>query len=152
MVILVACVIWASYCVLIKTCRFDANGGAVLLASVLIGLLLQIPLSGAELVAVGLPQINPGSALAVAYLGIGAAAIAFLIWQRAIKELGPARCGVFLNLIPVFAVAISVVALHEAMHLHHLVGGIGVALGIALAQSSASISGSFWRNSMQTEQ
>ena len=145
MVILSACLIWAFYCVLIKTCRFDANGGAVLLASVLCGLLFQIPLSGAELAAVGVPQIELRSLLAVAYLGIGAAAIAFLVWQRAIKRLGPARCGVFLNLIPVFAVGIAVFVLHEPMHLHHLLGGVSVALGVALAQNNAVISHSRWR-------
>ena len=134
MVVLLACLIWAAYCVLIKTCRFGANGGAVLLVSALCGLLVQIPLSGAELLVVGLPKIELGSLLAVLYLGIGAAAFAFLIWQRAIQELSPTRCGVFLNLIPVFAVAIAVIVLHEAMHLHHLLGGICVALGIALAQ------------------
>jgi drug/metabolite transporter (DMT)-like permease len=85
-IILLACLIWASYCVLIKTCRFEANGGSVLLASVLIGLLLQIPLSVIELLSVGLPHIGLGSLLAVAYLGIGAAAVAFLIWQRAIQD------------------------------------------------------------------
>ncbi len=106
-VVVLACAIWASYCVLVKTCDFEANGGAVLLASVLGGLAIQIPLSGAELVVVGLPRIEPAWFLAVAYLGIGAAAIAFLIWQRAVKDLGPARCGVFLNLIPVFAVGIA---------------------------------------------
>jgi drug/metabolite transporter (DMT)-like permease len=145
MVVVLACFIWACYCVLIKTCRFNADGGAVILASVIMGLVFQIPLSGAEILVFGLPQIEPSSLLAVAYLGIGAAAIAFLIWQRAVKDLGPARCGVFLNLIPVFAAVIAVIFLRETMHLHHLLGGICVALGIALAQNNASIFAGRWR-------
>jgi drug/metabolite transporter (DMT)-like permease len=134
LIVVLACLIWASYCVLIKTCRSEVKGGAVLLTSVLCGLALQIPLSGAELALVGPLQIEPKSLLAVGYLGIGAAAVAFLVWQRAIKELGPARCGVFLNLVPVFAVGIALMILHEPIHLHHLLGGLCVALGVALAQ------------------
>jgi drug/metabolite transporter (DMT)-like permease len=146
LIVLLACLIWAFYCILIKTCRFDANGGAVLLASVSCGLLFQIPLSGVELAIMGIPKIELGSLLAVAYLGIGAAAIAFFVWQRAIKQLGAARCGVFLNLVPVFAVAIAVIVLHEAMHLHHLLGGICVALGVALAQNNNMfVARSLWR-------
>ena len=147
MIVLAACLIWAWYCVLIKTCRFKANGGTVLLVSVLFGLLIQIPLSGVELAVVGLPQMELKSLLAVAYLGIAAAAVAFLVWQHAIRELGPAHCGVFLNLVPVFAVAIAVIILHEPVHLHHLLGGICVALGVVLAQKANAISARSVRSS-----
>jgi drug/metabolite transporter (DMT)-like permease len=123
------------YCVLIKTCRFEASGGAVLLAAVVFSVVVQLPLSGAELLAVGIPRVEPGSLLAAAYLGVGPAAVAFLLWQKATKGIGPVRCAAFLNLIPVFAVAIAVIALHEVVHLYHFLGGCCVALGLLLAQT-----------------
>ena len=133
-IVLLACLIWAVYCVLIKTCRFQASGGAVLLAAVIFSVVVQLPLSGAELLAVGIPQVEPSSLLAAAYLGVGPAAVAFLLWQKATKGIGPVRCAAFLNLIPVFAVGIAVIALHETVHLYHILGGSCVALGLLLAQ------------------
>jgi drug/metabolite transporter (DMT)-like permease len=134
-IVLLACLIWAAYCVLIRTCQFEASGGAVLLAAVLFGLVVQLPLSGVELLAGGIPHVEPRAFLAAVYLGVGPAALAFLLWQKAIKGIGPVCGGVFLNLIPVFAVAIAVIALHEPVHLYHIVGGGCVALGLALAQT-----------------
>ena len=54
--------------------------------------------------------------------------------QQAISELGPSSCGVFLNLIPVFGVALSLTFLHEQLFPHHVLGAICVTAGIALAQ------------------
>jgi drug/metabolite transporter (DMT)-like permease len=73
-----------------------------------------------------------------------AAALAFLLWQKAIKSIGPVCGGVFLNLIPVFAVAIAVIALHEAVHFYHIVGGRCVALGLALALTGVTGSAPSW--------
>jgi drug/metabolite transporter (DMT)-like permease len=49
----------------------------------------------------------------VASLGIGAAAVAFLAWDRAIGMVGPSMAGHFLHLIPLFGVAIATQLLGE---------------------------------------
>jgi drug/metabolite transporter (DMT)-like permease len=134
LIVVLACLIWASYCVLIKTIRIKAESGAILLSSVVFGLLIQIPLSMGEIAVVGTPRINISGILAILYLGGGAAALAFLVWQQAVGELGPSSCGAFLNLIPVFGVALSLTFLHERLLPHHLLGALCVAAGIALAQ------------------
>jgi drug/metabolite transporter (DMT)-like permease len=143
-IVLLACLIWAAYCVLIKICRFEANGGAVLLAAALLSVVVQLPLSGAELLAAGIPPFEWSSLLAAAYLGVGPAALAFLLWQKATKGIGPVRCSAFLNLIPVFAVAIAVIVLHEALHFYHIVGGACVAFGLALAQTGDRAAAPVW--------
>jgi drug/metabolite transporter (DMT)-like permease len=137
-IVLASCFVWATYCVLIKSCRINADLGSILLASSLVGLVIQIPLCISELVVLGLPHIDAAAVVGVAYLGLGAAALGFWVWQHAVSQLGPARCGVFLNLIPVFGVFMSIGLLHEQVRLHHTVGGLCVAIGVALAQIKAS--------------
>jgi drug/metabolite transporter (DMT)-like permease len=134
LVVLLSCWIWASYCVLIKTVRINAHSGPVLLSSVLLGLIIQVPLSISEITAVGMPRMDLSGVAAVLYLGAGAAALAFLLWQHAIAQLGPSLCGVFLNLIPVFSVALSMTFLDEHLLTHQVLGAVSVAAGIALAQ------------------
>jgi hypothetical protein len=105
--VLLSCFVWAAYCVAIKTCRISASSGSILLASVICGLLIQLPLAIGEVATDGLPQIGLSTLIAVAYLGLGAAALGFLVWQFAVGHLGPTRCGVFLNLVPVFGIFMS---------------------------------------------
>lgn len=133
-IVIAACFCWASYCVLIKTSQIEADPGAILLVAAVVGITVQVPLSVTEIAYLGLPHVSIGGVLAVGYLGIGAAALGFLVWQHAIHHLGPARSGVFLNLIPIFGVAMSVGILHEHLLWHHVIGGICIATGIAFAQ------------------
>lgn len=133
-IVIASCFCWATYCVLIKTTKFEADPGATLLAAVIVGIIIQAPLSATEIAYLGLPHVSIGGFLAVGYLGIGAAALGFLVWQHAIHHLGPAKSGVFLNLIPIFGVTMSVGILHEHLLWHHVIGGICIATGIALAQ------------------
>ena len=133
-IVIASCFCWASYCVLIKGAQINANPGAILLVAAIVGAIVQAPLSAAEIAFYGLPHVSISGLLAVGYLGIGAAALGFLVWQHAIHHLGPARSGVFLNLIPIFGVAMSVGILHEQLLWHHVIGGICIAVGIAFAQ------------------
>jgi drug/metabolite transporter (DMT)-like permease len=133
-VVLLSCLVWATYCVAIKRCPINADSGSILLVSVVCSLAIQIPLSLGELAITGLPHINYSALVGVAYLGIGAAALGFVIWQRAVNDLGAACCGVFLNFVPVFGVFMSVVILREPVLLHQIIGGVCVATAVTLAQ------------------
>lgn len=53
--------------------------------------------------------------LALAFLGVMGTSLAFLWYMDAVHALGPARAGAFLNLVPVFAVLLSVIFLGEAL-------------------------------------
>ncbi len=54
-------------------------------------------------------------------------------FYKVIATIGPSRAGVFLNLVPVMAIGISYVFLHEPVTLPHLVGGAIVIGGILVA-------------------
>ena len=47
------------------------------------------------------------------YLGVFGTVIGFVWYNEGIKAIGPARTAVFTNLVPVFAVALGALMLHE---------------------------------------
>lgn len=58
-------------------------------------------------------------------------ALAYLLWNVAVTQLGPSSTGVFLNLLPVFT-AIIAVALGDALTVWQVVGGLIVLAGVYL--------------------
>ena len=58
-------------------------------------------------------------------------ALAYLLWNVAVTQLGPSRTGVFLNLLPVFT-AIIAVSLGDALTVWQVIGGLVVLVGVYL--------------------
>lgn len=58
-------------------------------------------------------------------------ALAYLLWNVAVTQLGPSRTGVFLNLLPVFTAVIAV-ALGDALTIWQVIGGLIVLAGVYL--------------------
>jgi len=69
---------------------------------------------------------------ALAYLGIAGTVIAFVWYYDGIKKIGPMKTAIFTNLVPVFAVLLSVIILHEKVSWYTWSGGILVIGGVIL--------------------
>ena len=76
--------------------------------------------------------VKPGIWLAVSYLGLFGTVIGFVWYYEGIKKIGPLRTAVFNNLIPVFALILSVFVLHEELELHTIIGSLFVISGVLL--------------------
>ncbi len=79
---------------------------------------------------------NPttNSIYAVLYLAIFGSSVTFIIFTRAVRELGAAKANIFANLIPVFTAIASFFLLKEEMPLLKILG-IGIVLiGLILSQ------------------
>jgi drug/metabolite transporter (DMT)-like permease len=74
---------------------------------------------------------------AVAYLGVFGTVLAFLWFNEGVQRIGPTRAGVFINLVPVFGVAIGASVLGEAVPASLVLGGLMVIAGVTLANQSA---------------
>jgi len=57
-----------------------------------------------------------------------------LFFMRGVQLIGPGRAGVFINLVPIFASALSVLLLGEKFGLFHAVGMVLVLGGIWVAE------------------
>ena len=69
---------------------------------------------------------------AILFLAIFGTAIALVLFYDGVRRIGAARTSVFINLVPVFAVALGVLLLGEPLEVSMLVGGALVIGGIFL--------------------
>jgi drug/metabolite transporter (DMT)-like permease len=63
-----------------------------------------------------------------------ASLVAFLLWSYGVNEIGAARAGQFVNLMPVFGAVLAVVLLGERITASQVVGAAFVFAGILLVQ------------------
>lgn len=89
--------------------------------------LLRLPLVDA------LP--NRASLPLIAYAGSLASVVLPFFWMQGVKHLGPNRCSMYMNLLPVFTAALAVGAFGEQLHAYHLFGGAVALAGVLLAQT-----------------
>jgi len=78
---------------------------------------------------------------AIAYLGVLGTAVAFLWFYEGVQRIGASRTAVFLNLVPVFGVALGAVLLGEQVDASMILGGLLVIAGVALTNRPAGATG-----------
>lgn len=77
------------------------------------------------------PLEVPGKVwLALAYLGIIGTVLAFVWYYEGVARLGVTRTAIFNNLVPVFALLLSVLILHESVHWYTWAGAALVISGV----------------------
>jgi drug/metabolite transporter (DMT)-like permease len=79
---------------------------------------------------VGVP--DPASLGSVLFLGLVCSGVAYLLWMRAVAEIGPARTGVYLYVEPFVTLAVAWSVLGEPVMANAVAGGIAVLVGVAL--------------------
>lgn len=70
--------------------------------------------------------------LAIVYLGICGSVLGFVWYYEGIKAIGPVKTSAFNNLIPIFAMLLSVILLGETIHAYMIYGSIMVIGGVFL--------------------
>jgi drug/metabolite transporter (DMT)-like permease len=65
---------------------------------------------------------------------VGPLVITNILWFTALRRVGPSRSSLFANLQPFFGAVFALLILSERMTLVQVVGGLGIAAGIALAR------------------
>jgi drug/metabolite transporter (DMT)-like permease len=68
--------------------------------------------------------------LAIVYLGICGSVLGFVWYYEGIKAIGPLKTSAFNNLIPIFAMLLSVILLGETIHAYMLYGSAMVIGGV----------------------
>lgn len=75
--------------------------------------------------------IDTGGWLGLAFIVLFPSVASYALWNTGVSRIGPARAGIFLNLLPVFAVLIAV-AIGDVLTLAHLIGGVLVLTGVLI--------------------
>lgn len=120
---------WAAYTLIGKRLLADMSP----LAATTYAALTGTAMLGAVCVVKGdlvLPHANLRGWLALAYMGVLGTAVAFIWFYEGVRTIGPARSMVFVNLVPIFAIALAMLLLGERIELSMVVGAVFVIAGV----------------------
>ena len=129
---------WALYTVLLRW-RPAGIGTLAFLGATVVGgiVLLMLPLYLVELASGRVAVWNAATSAGMVYFAVFPSILAYLFWNRGVKQVGANRAGLFLYLIPVFGIVLAITFLGERLHLFHLVGAALIFTGIYISTSGA---------------
>lgn len=132
--ILAASLDWALYSVCLRWRPAGLEPLAFLAAINALGL---IPLAGLyawEFASGQGFEINGANLAAIGYVALFPSVLAYVLWNRAVADLGASRTGQYMHLMPAFGALLSVLLLGEAPGWYHAAGIGLIGLGIWLAE------------------
>ncbi|MFP8967065.1 DMT family transporter [Pokkaliibacter sp. CJK22405] len=130
MLLAVAC--WSLYTVLLKKRDMGIPPVALLTFVIWLGVPMILPVYLWEASHFGGFALDARNLGAIAFTGLFASILAYLLWNHGIRVLGPAAASLFIFLMPVFGSLLAVVFLDEAFLVYHAVGGVMILLGLML--------------------
>jgi drug/metabolite transporter (DMT)-like permease len=74
--------------------------------------------------------LQPDGVASIVFLGVLGTALSFTWYAAGVRDIGPTRAGMFINLVPVFGVLLGAMMLHERLPVAAYVGGGIVILGV----------------------
>ncbi|MGQ7859907.1 DMT family transporter [Pseudomonas sp. 32A] len=130
LMMLLASLSYALYCVLVKRWRIPLPTWESLYIQIACGTLLLVP----AFVLAPSVALTPANIPLVLFAGLFASALAPGLWMRGLDTLGAEKTAMLMNLVPLFTAVLAITLLGETLHLYHAVGGGLILLGIALTQ------------------
>ncbi|CAE6945569.1 DMT family transporter [Vibrio alginolyticus] len=127
---LLAALVYAAYCVLLKRWKMPFNNLILVYMQGFFSVTMLAPL---WLTSEHLLPSKEALPL-IAYAGIAASVFAPLMWVKAIDAIGADSSAMFMNLMPVVSVVLASTLLGEEIHLYHIIGGMFVVSGVLLSQ------------------
>lgn len=133
LLMLAAIVSWTAYTLIgRKAPKIPPITSTALQAAVAVALLLPVTLATGGVV---LPASSTAW-MSLLFIAIFPSILSYVLWNKALGVIEPARAGVFLNLITVFTAAITMILGHPFTWTQ-IVGGIIVLIGVAITNSTA---------------
>ena len=136
MLILICGIVWSMYTVLLQpftTRVHPLHLSTITLAS---GATLMFFAALPGLIRLDFTQIAPSAWWALSYSTILALIVAYLLYYRGIRVLGPTRTAVYANLQPVIAIIVAWVLLREAPALWQWIGTAFIMAGLLVSRSA----------------
>ncbi len=130
--VMIAAAFWATYSANLKKYPEDLHPFAYLTGIVIAGLICILPLYCYELFQGKFFQLTLRSASAIIYVALFASVLAFIFWNRAVRDVGANRAGPFIHLMPVFSTILAILFLDEQIHFYHIIGIVMIFVGITM--------------------
>jgi drug/metabolite transporter (DMT)-like permease len=129
--ILASVLAWSAYTLLLSK-RPPVHPLAFLAAISVTGLFFLFPFYVWEMAQGHRLIATPGSIAGIVYTGVGPAFLGYILWNRGVAEVGAARAGLFMHLVPAFGIVLSMIFLDEKPALYHAIGIGLIFAGIGL--------------------
>jgi drug/metabolite transporter (DMT)-like permease len=126
---------WAIYSVIPRLYIRGLGALQIAGATILIGVLAMIGF-GVVVTPAALMVPPAGAWVALVFMGVCGAALAYIWWNQSVVRVGPQRTAIFLNLTPVFT-ALMGVALGQSITLAQVMGALLVIAGVLTASLAA---------------
>ncbi len=133
---ILGCVIaWAAYSLIGRKVLTAMSPLSAVLYSALFGALMLFPATLIDGAASRPSSYLFDDWISLLFLGVFGTAIGFSLYYRAIKAIGSARSGVFINLVPLFSILLAWLILGETLRSSVLIGGAILLFGVYLTNS-----------------
>jgi len=128
LLVLCAGLVWAIYSVNLKSFPQDLHPFSYQTGIMIAGLIGILPFYLLELGMGYQMVVNTPTLTTIVYVAIFPSVLAFIFWNRAVRDIGATRAGSFIHLMPVFSSILAIAFLGESIELFHL-QGIGLVFG-----------------------
>lgn len=129
----IAAILYSAYTVAIRN-RPDVPGEALFAFFAVVAAIVALPLAVWEAATPGYQWPTPTGWGLTVMVAIFPSCLAQLFFLRGVDLIGPARAGVYINLVPIFAAMLAVIVLGEVFAFYHALALALVLGGIWLAQ------------------
>lgn len=132
--VLIAVIFWATYSILLRYRPAELDGFTFFGITVLVGSIALLPFSLIEYYYYS-PVIvwQKSTLLTILYMAIFPSILAYIFWNKGVSELGAAKAGLFIHLMPCFGLILSSFFLNEKVYPFHIGGILLIFCGIYLA-------------------
>ncbi len=129
--------IFAVYSILIKHKPQELSIWSFQLSTFSLGLLFLFPFFVWESATTPPVTYSITTILAILYIGIFASLTAFVLWNKAIITIGPAKAGLIYYTLPLFSGFLAYLFLKESIGIIHLISSLMIVSGILTANHQA---------------
>ncbi|MCX7711268.1 MAG: DMT family transporter [Clostridia bacterium] len=136
---LLASIVWAVYSVLLKKVDSSYPPVYTVRKSFFYGLLTIVPIlyfRGEDFVSAH--PVSLKLVINIAFLGLAASALCFVLWNASVKILGAVKASNYIYLVPLITMITSVLILHEKVTALTIFGGILIILGVSVSEKKFS--------------
>lgn len=133
---LVAVLMWASYSVYSKKVMNRFTPLTLTYYSFLFCTIFIIPFVIYEKPWTFISGVPYYSYVSVIYMSIFASVIGYLVQQMSIKQIGPSRTSIFINLVPIFSIILSLIILKESVSTIKLLTALLIITGVYICQKN----------------
>ena len=136
LLMLIAVFMWSAYAIFSKMVIHKFSPLILTFYSFLFCSVFLIPFLIYERPWMFIKEVPYYSFLAVIYMSIFASVIGYLVQQISIKQIGPVKTSIFINLVPIFSIILSVTILKESLSVVKFFTTLLIISGVYICQKN----------------